>query len=88
MTRIGDRRLLEGQDGFESQRAQMVRDDVRSGPAVPLGDHNKDLLVRWHALALQRALPYDHAWDPTGRTGIAASWVIREALLTWWGRPA
>ncbi|MBI1737027.1 MAG: agmatinase [Candidatus Rokubacteria bacterium] len=29
-----------------------------------------------------------HAWDPTGRTGIAASWVIREALLTWWGRPA
>jgi agmatinase len=26
-----------------------------------------------------------HAWDPTGRTGIAASWVIREAMLTWWG---
>jgi agmatinase len=25
-----------------------------------------------------------HAWDPTGRTGIAASWVIREALLAWW----
>lgn len=24
-------------------------------------------------------------WDPTGRTGIAASWVIREALLSWWG---
>jgi agmatinase len=29
-----------------------------------------------------------HAWDPTARTGIAASWVIREALLTWWSRPA
>ena len=27
-----------------------------------------------------------HAWDPTGRTGIAASWVIREALLTWGGK--
>jgi agmatinase len=27
-----------------------------------------------------------HAWDPTGRTGIAASWVIREAFLTWWGK--
>ncbi len=26
-----------------------------------------------------------HIWDPTGRTGIAASWVIREAFLTWWG---
>jgi agmatinase len=29
-----------------------------------------------------------HAWDPSGRTGIAASWVIREALLGWWGAPA
>jgi agmatinase len=29
-----------------------------------------------------------HAWDPTGRTGIAASWVIREAMLTWWGTGA
>ena len=29
-----------------------------------------------------------HAWDPTGRTGIAASWVIREAILGWWGDPA
>jgi len=28
-----------------------------------------------------------HAWDPTARTGIAASWVIREALLGWWGGP-
>jgi agmatinase len=26
------------------------------------------------------------AWDPSGRTGIAASWVIREALLTWWSK--
>lgn len=26
-----------------------------------------------------------HAWDPSGRTGIAASWIIREAMLTWWG---
>jgi agmatinase len=26
-----------------------------------------------------------HAWDPSGRTGVAASWVIREAILSWWG---
>ena len=26
-----------------------------------------------------------HAWDPSGRTGIAAAWVIREAMLSWWG---
>ena len=27
-----------------------------------------------------------YAHDPSGRTGIAASWVLREALLTWWGK--
>ena len=27
-----------------------------------------------------------HAWDPSGRTGITASWVIREALLAWWAQ--
>ena len=26
-----------------------------------------------------------HAWDSSGRTGIAASSVIREAMLAWWG---
>jgi len=25
-----------------------------------------------------------HAWDPSGRTGITASWILREAILTWW----
>jgi agmatinase len=24
--------------------------------------------------------------DPSGRTAITASWVLREAILTWWGR--
>jgi len=27
-----------------------------------------------------------HAWDPSGRTGITAAWILREAILTWWGR--
>lgn len=27
-----------------------------------------------------------HAWDPSGRTGITAAWILREALLTWWGK--
>jgi agmatinase len=26
------------------------------------------------------------AFDPSGRTAITASWVLREAILTWWGR--
>lgn len=27
-----------------------------------------------------------HAFDPSGRTGITACWVLREAVLTWWGK--
>jgi very-short-patch-repair endonuclease len=64
-TCIGDRALLEGQVDFESQRPQLVRDEIRSSPAVPLGDHNKELLARWQALALRRALPYEHSWKPS-----------------------
>ncbi len=26
------------------------------------------------------------AWDPSGRTAITAAWLLREAILTWWGR--
>jgi agmatinase len=29
-----------------------------------------------------------HAGDASARTGIAASWVIRESMLTWWGGAA
>ena len=25
-------------------------------------------------------------WGPSGRTAITASWILREAILTWWGR--
>ena len=27
-----------------------------------------------------------HAFDASGRTGITASWILREAILTWWGK--
>ena len=27
-----------------------------------------------------------HAHDPSGRTGIAGAWILREAILTWWGK--
>jgi len=26
------------------------------------------------------------AFDPSGRTAITASWILREAILTWWGK--
>lgn len=26
------------------------------------------------------------AHDPSGRTGIAGAWILREAILTWWGK--
>jgi agmatinase len=27
-----------------------------------------------------------HAHDPSGRTGITAAWILREAILAWWAR--
>ena len=27
-----------------------------------------------------------HSHDPSGRTGIVGAWVLREAILTWWGK--
>jgi agmatinase len=27
-----------------------------------------------------------HAHDPSGRTGITGAWILREAILTWWGK--
>jgi len=27
-----------------------------------------------------------HTHDPTGRTGIAGAWILREAILSWWGK--
>jgi agmatinase len=25
-------------------------------------------------------------WDPSGRTAITAAVIVRDAILTWWGR--
>jgi len=27
-----------------------------------------------------------HRWDPSARTGITASWILREAILSWWAK--
>lgn len=27
-----------------------------------------------------------HAHDPSGRTGIAGAWILRETILSWWGK--
>ncbi len=27
-----------------------------------------------------------HTHDPSGRTGIAGAWILREAILSWWGK--
>jgi agmatinase len=61
-----------------------------TGSPEPGGLRVPELIEIVHLLAGCRVIGGDlvevaHAWDPTGRTGIAASWVIREALLGWWG---
>jgi agmatinase len=61
-----------------------------TGSPEPCGITARELVAIVHSLAACRIVGGDlvevaHAWDPTGRTGITASWVIREALLAWWG---
>ena len=61
-----------------------------TGSPEPGGLRVPELIEIVHMLSGCRIVGADlvevaQAWDPTGRTGIAASWVIREALLSWWG---
>jgi agmatinase len=61
-----------------------------TGSPEPGGLRMPELLEIVRMLADCRVIGGDlvevaHAWDSSGRTGIAAAWVIREALLTWWG---
>jgi agmatinase len=61
-----------------------------TGSPEPCGIRVSELIEIVRLLGACRVIGGDlvevtHAWDPTGRTGIAASWVIRESLLAWWG---
>ncbi len=62
-----------------------------TGSPEPCGISARELVEIVHLLGACTIVGGDlvevaHAWDPSGRTGITASWVIREALLAWWGR--
>jgi len=64
-----------------------------TGSPEPCGIRAAELIEIVHLLAGASVIGGDlvevaHAWDPPARTGIAASWVIREALLGWGGDPA
>ena len=61
-----------------------------TGSPEPCGMRTAELIEALRLLSGSNVVGGDlvevaHAWDPSGRTGIAASWVIREALLAWWG---
>lgn len=67
-TRIVDRDLLGGEPGFDANRADPIRQQLRSAVPAPLGDEIKDLMERWRAMTLERCHPYEHdAWDPIER---------------------
>jgi len=60
-----------------------------TGSPEPCGISACELVEIVHLLSACSVIGGDlvevaHAWDPTARTGITASWVIREALLAWW----
>jgi very-short-patch-repair endonuclease len=66
VTQICDRTVLGQQPGFDSARAESVRDALRSAPARPLADATKSTMSDWRALSLERAHPYEHVWGPPG----------------------
>ena len=62
-----------------------------TGSPEPCGLRAAELVEIVRLLAPCRVVGTDlvevaHAWDASGRTGITASWILREALLTWWAR--
>ncbi|QYG95219.1 AAA family ATPase [Iamia sp. SCSIO 61187] len=65
-TRLGDKDLLDGFDGFLPTRADSVRQDLRQAAPHPLGDETKELLDRWTQLSVQGARAYEHdEWAPS-----------------------
>jgi hypothetical protein len=80
-TRAQDRDLLDGEAGFNAQRAEPVRTALREQEPVPLGDGMKELLDRWCSLALDQCRPYRHDWAPATSVSEAAEVVFAPALV-------
>lgn len=64
-----------------------------TGSPEPGGLTLPDLLAALRLLGAARVVGLDLVevsppWDPTGRTGVTAAAIIREAILTWWGKAA
>jgi agmatinase len=62
-----------------------------TGAPEPCGLRASDLIEIIRLLEPCRVVGADltevaHTFDPTGRTGITASWILREAILGWWGK--
>jgi len=62
-----------------------------TGAPEPCGLRSAELIEIIRLLAPCRIVGTDlvevaPAFDPSGRTAITASWILREAILTWWAR--
>ena len=62
-----------------------------TGAPEPCGLRASELVEIVRLLAPCRVVGTDltevaQAFDSSGRTGITASWILREAMLTWWGK--
>jgi agmatinase len=60
-----------------------------TGAPEPGGITVPDLLLALRHLGAARVIGFDLVevsprWDPSGRTGITAAALVRDAILTWW----
>jgi len=86
---VGDCVLPDGAPPREQLDA--ARDEIaawwRPGllPFMLGGDHTATVpVIEVLAPHFPDLVEVAHCWDPSARTGITASWIIREALLAWW----
>ncbi|MGH7266248.1 MAG: arginase family protein, partial [Candidatus Rokuibacteriota bacterium] len=62
-----------------------------TGAPEPGGITVPDLLAALRELGAAQVVGFDlvevsPVWDPSGRTAIIAATIVREAILTWWGK--
>jgi len=62
-----------------------------TGSPEPGGVSLADLLLALRRLAAARVVAFDLVevsplWDPSGRTAVTAAAIVREAILSWWGK--
>jgi AAA domain len=88
--RLEDRDFLDEQDGYARDRVVRVQEQLATEVPHPLSREMGELLARWQAFALDRAVRYESAWerpstvDRTPQVAFAPALLLRERDRNAW----